>query len=93
VRWYGEGKLGHVSGVMTAPVGVQDASSAAPAGAVHLAGNVWEWTSQDQGALWKVARGGSYMNLPSYCRCDHLEPMRPDEPRLTVGFRCISSSP
>lgn len=37
---------------------------------------------------WKVLRGGSYMNLPSYCSCKHREPAVPDEPRLTTGFRC-----
>lgn len=37
---------------------------------------------------WKTLRGGSYMNLPSYCTCTHREPAGPDEVRLTVGFRC-----
>ena len=37
---------------------------------------------------WRVLRGGSYMNLPSYCSCRHREPARPDQPRLTTGFRC-----
>jgi len=38
---------------------------------------------------WRTIRGGSYMNLPSYAGCSHREPMRPDEPRLTVGIRCV----
>ncbi len=38
---------------------------------------------------WHTIRGGSYMNLPSYAGCSHREPMRPAEPRLTVGFRCV----
>jgi formylglycine-generating enzyme len=38
--------------------------------------------------LWKVLRGGSFMNLPSYCTCTHREPARPDQVRLTAGFRC-----
>ena len=37
---------------------------------------------------WKVLRGGSYMNLPSYCGCQHREPARPEQVRLTAGFRC-----
>ncbi len=37
---------------------------------------------------WKVLRGGSYMNLPSYCTCTHREPARPEQLRLSVGFRC-----
>lgn len=38
---------------------------------------------------WRTVRGGSYMNLPSYAGCAHREPVRPEEPRLTVGFRCV----
>ena len=38
---------------------------------------------------WRTVRGGSYMNLPSYAGCSHREPVRPDEPRLTVGVRCV----
>jgi sulfatase modifying factor 1 len=37
---------------------------------------------------WKTLRGGSYMNLPSYCSCTHREPAPPDDVRLTAGFRC-----
>ena len=37
---------------------------------------------------WKTMRGGSFMNLPSYCTCTHREPARPDRVALTVGFRC-----
>lgn len=37
---------------------------------------------------WKVLRGGSYVNLPSYCTCMHREPARPEEGRLSAGFRC-----
>jgi formylglycine-generating enzyme required for sulfatase activity len=37
---------------------------------------------------WRTLRGGSYMNLPSYCTCTHREPAGPDEVRLTTGFRC-----
>ncbi len=39
-------------------------------------------------ARWKVLRGGSFVNLPSYCTCTHREPARPDEGRLSAGFRC-----
>jgi formylglycine-generating enzyme required for sulfatase activity len=42
-----------------------------------------------EASLWRSARGGSYMNLPSYAGCSHREPMRPEEPRLTTGFRCV----
>jgi formylglycine-generating enzyme required for sulfatase activity len=38
---------------------------------------------------WHTLRGGSFMNLPSYCSCRHREPARPDRVALTVGFRCV----
>ena len=37
---------------------------------------------------YRVLRGGSFMNMPSYCTCTHREPARPEQVRLTVGFRC-----
>jgi formylglycine-generating enzyme len=37
---------------------------------------------------WKTLRGGSFMNLPSYCTCTHREPARPDRASFTTGFRC-----
>jgi formylglycine-generating enzyme required for sulfatase activity len=37
---------------------------------------------------WKSLRGGSFMNLPSYCSCTHREPAAPDRVAFTVGFRC-----
>jgi len=43
--------------------------------------------------LWRVLRGGSYMNLPSYATCAHREPARPDRVALTVGFRCAYPQP
>lgn len=38
---------------------------------------------------WVTLRGGSYMNLPSYCSCRHREPARPDRVAFTTGFRCV----
>lgn len=37
---------------------------------------------------WKTLRGGSFMNLPSYCTCTHREPARPTRVAYTTGFRC-----
>ena len=37
---------------------------------------------------WKTLRGGSFMNLPSYCTCTHREPAQPDRVAYTTGFRC-----
>ena len=42
-----------------------------------------------ESGTWKTLRGGSYMNLPSYCSCTHREPARPDRVAFTAGFRCI----
>ncbi len=42
---------------------------------------------------WRVLRGGSFMNLPSYCRCTHREPAMPDRVAFTTGFRCAYPAP
>lgn len=42
---------------------------------------------------WRTLRGGSFMNLPSYCTCTHREPAAPDRVALTTGFRCAYPSP
>ena len=42
---------------------------------------------------WKTLRGGSFANLASYCTCTHREPARPEEARLTAGFRCAYPPP
>lgn len=41
------------------------------------------------GTPWRTLRGGSYMSRLAEVTCTHREPARPDEPRLTVGFRCV----
>ncbi len=111
VPWYSGGKFGHIQGVHTVPSDQQDPAMASPLGALHMAGNVWEWTQDyyhregysplgepatdpvgpDSGT-WRVLRGGSFMNLPSYCTCTHREPATPDRVALTTGFRCAYPS-
>ena len=44
-----------------------------------------------QTGTWKTLRGGSFMNLPSYCSCTHREPATPTRVAFTVGFRCAYS--
>ena len=41
-----------------------------------------------ENGTWKTMRGGSFMNLPSYCTCTHREPARPTRVAYTTGFRC-----
>lgn len=108
--WYAGSKYGRVERVETQPAARAAPEAVTSLGAMHLAGNVWEWTADwyhregytqgdaadptgpDSGT-WRVLRGGSYMNLPSYCRCTHREPARPERAAFTVGFRCAYSSP
>ncbi len=44
-----------------------------------------------QNGQWKTLRGGSFMNLPSYCSCTHREPAPPTREAYTIGFRCAYS--
>ena len=44
-----------------------------------------------QNGTWKTLRGGSFMNLPSYCSCTHREPAPPTREAYTIGFRCAYS--
>ena len=89
-RWFKEGKHGKIATVNTHPAEQEDSSLKGPFSVIHGAGNVWEWTTATIGPnkTWRTLRGGSYANLPSYCRCDHYEAALPSDTRLTTGFRC-----
>ena len=102
--WFEEGKHGSLPGVFTHPVvntsplnvfGLSDM-----VGNVwewtrdtYRADGYARLSAKDPVAAerspWRTVRGGSYMNLPSYAGCSHREPVRPEEPRLTVGVRCV----
>ena len=56
----------------------------------YQTGDVQNPTGPSTGT-WKTLRGGSFMNLPSYCTCTHREPARPTRVAYTTGFRCAYS--
>ena len=64
-----------------------------PGGALHMAGNVWEWTSGSYGKRWRVIRGGDWTSLLSYQRATQREPAAPGERRFNLGFRCVKEGP
>jgi iron(II)-dependent oxidoreductase len=89
--WFNEGKHGRITQVVTQSVNESHSSVAGPKGLLHGAGNVWEWTRDlaVEGQAFRTLRGGSYANLPSYCRCDARSPALPSDTRLTTGIRCV----
>ena len=89
--WFRDGKHGRIESVSTQPVDEEHPSLAGPKGLIHGAGNVWEWTRDlaIEGQPYRTLRGGSYANLPSYCRCDARTPALPSDTRLTTGIRCV----
>jgi formylglycine-generating enzyme required for sulfatase activity len=77
---FGQG-IGDPSAVGQRPAG------AAPCGALDLAGNVWEWTSDG------AARGGSYLSQPGELRCTARLPLHPAARDPYVGFRVVAVEP
>jgi serine/threonine protein kinase/formylglycine-generating enzyme required for sulfatase activity len=68
-----------------------------PAGALDLAGNVWEWTDshycpydkEDCGDSRRVLRGGGWDTVESqYVRSAHRRPSAPTARGWSIGFRC-----
>jgi formylglycine-generating enzyme required for sulfatase activity len=56
----------------------------------YQTGGIQDPKGPDSGT-WKTLRGGSFMNLPSYCTCTHREPAHPTRVAYTTGFRCAYS--
>lgn len=76
-------------------------NAVSPYGAMDMAGNVYEWTSDwyepypgneiisvEYGQVYRVLRGGSYMTDQFGVRCARRHYARPDAARADYGFRC-----
>lgn len=95
-NWYSAGKYAFLTGYMTWEVEQSRPETRTREDGVNFAGNVWEWTSSTYhhdatgggDSPWTTIRGGSWINLPSYCTATHREPALADEPRETLGIRC-----
>ena len=74
-------------------------------GALDLAGNLWEWTSDwydnypggvstnpDLGTTYKVLRGGSWLNTPKLLRSSNRGKGEINIPYDFYGFRCVRTS-
>jgi formylglycine-generating enzyme required for sulfatase activity len=60
---------------------------AGPTGAEQLAGNVWEWVSDDGDDGWGIVRGGSYLDHAWGLRASRALPADPERATQTTGFR------
>ncbi|MDM8515085.1 SUMF1/EgtB/PvdO family nonheme iron enzyme [Desulfobacterales bacterium HSG16] len=78
-----ESGIGKTSRVTRYPNGVS------PAGCYDMSGNVWEWTTTQDGNL-RILKGGSWSSPANNTKND-AKTAKPDDMRQdTIGFRCIS---
>jgi formylglycine-generating enzyme required for sulfatase activity len=88
------------------PVGLYP-KGATTEGVDDMLGNVWEWCADwfgdypearvenpkgPQSGLYKVLRGGSWVNLPIFVRVSIRDHFRPEFRDVSVGFRCVRES-
>jgi formylglycine-generating enzyme required for sulfatase activity len=64
-------------------------AGAGPTGAEQLAGNVWEWVSDESPDGWGVVRGGSYLDTEHGLHVARALPADPERATGTTGFRIV----
>ncbi|HEX3019251.1 MAG TPA: SUMF1/EgtB/PvdO family nonheme iron enzyme [Chitinispirillaceae bacterium] len=73
--------------IKISPVGILSKGDT-PEGVYDLAGNVWEWTSTEDGSR-RVLRGGSWDNAAGYCQCASSNYFPPGLRNDYIGFRVV----
>ncbi len=85
-----ETRANYKKGFMGSPMpGDSHPAGATPEGVLHMAGNVWEWTSTIKGKK-GIARGGSYYDYEDVIHNENIK-MTGDLPTYSsrfTGFRC-----
>jgi formylglycine-generating enzyme required for sulfatase activity len=104
-NWYAGGKLGKIGKADTSPVEGSSQGPYGLSHVIgnvwewtadSYQRDAWDGTPAtdppaETDGFYKTLRGGSFMDLPSYCTCQHREPRDPRATLLTVGFRCAFS--
>ncbi len=79
------------SALGTCPVG-QFPGGATRAGALDMAGNVWEWTASSRSGAF-IVRGGGWTNfLPRFVSSTYRWPLAASTRLNCLGFRCVRPS-
>ncbi|MCI0354997.1 MAG: SUMF1/EgtB/PvdO family nonheme iron enzyme [Acidobacteria bacterium] len=84
----------------TVAVGLYPLGAPKPWPVMDLAGNVWEWCLNEQGANTqltgnanRVLRGGSWLGTPWSCRAAFRDYSTPDHRHDSIGFRVCCGAP